>query len=265
MEDYVEPTVDDMLTAFGVATETTETTAETTTETAATETTTETTPATETTTAPETEAAAKTETATETKTTTEPAPAPDKQAYAFAQLRNENATTKALLKDIAGVLGITDLNETTLPEALKTKVQEAIAKQKNLPVEIVRDLEHLKERDAAYTADQNRNAALLGFQKVKDTFHFSDEALNKFAADLNGKGKNPFVEPFDLVAAYKLDNFDLLVQQAAEKARTEEAQRAAKATQQGTETGAKTGGTTDPAGKINTVDALNSYFSTLKI
>jgi hypothetical protein len=197
----------------------------------------------------------------------EPNPKPEptaaeRQAYAFGQLRTENAKQKALLGEIAQVLGLPV--DDNVAEAIKAKVLEVQAKSQNVPIQILQDLERLKERDAAYTAETLRNQALIGFQKVKDTFKLDDAGLEAFSVELFQAGLNPFTQSIDLVQEYKSRNFDRLIAQAREEGARQEAQRAAAANNNSSTPVSQSGGDQGDPEKINTVSDLNSFFDKLQ-
>ena len=109
--------------------------------------------------------------------------------------------------------------------------------------------------------EQTRNAAYLGFQQIKTQFKLSDTELQQFANDLVADGKNPFVQTFDLVAEYKLRNFDRLLEDAKQQGIQAEIARASKANDNASTPTNKQGGTQDPAEQITTVKQLTDWFN----
>lgn len=254
--------MDGFLSSFGITpTETgeedipeTETTEETTTEETMTE---ETVPA---------EPAAEQEKTAAEEPDTKPAPANDgeaqKKAAAWAQLRVENKQLNSLVKGVAEVLGIQDTgNNEAVLSSLKNAVVEAQAKKQGIPPETLRRLEQLEAKEKEYSTQQLQQAAYLGFQKVKDTFNLSNEQLASFADDLSASGANPFVEPVDVIAEYKLRNFEKLLADAEQKGIQKEAARSAKAGAHSTQPNNKQGKGETNLDKVSTTKDLEAWFA----
>lgn len=194
----------------------------------------------------------------------DPPPAPDnKAAAAFAQMRLQNKKYESLFKGLAGVLGAEATDDPDkLMDALNEKLIEAQAKQQNLPPEVLQRLQKLEQENQMYTADQLKQTAYLGFQKVKDQFGLDDKALSQFADTLVADGVNPFEQPVDLITEYKVRNFETLMQQAIEKGVQQEMERAAKANAHSTNPGSGTGARGEQQdGKITTAAGLEKFFS----
>lgn len=187
----------------------------------------------------------------------------DQQAHAFAQLRAENSKFKTLMNDMADLLQVN--KDGDLSEAIKAKVIEANAKKTGVPIEVLQKLDYLTQRDQEFTKEQMRQAAIFGFQKVKDQFKLTDQDLNGFAQDLYKAGVNPFEQQIDLLGEYQKRNFDRLIAAAVERGRQEEAQRAAKATEQGSTPVPQSGKQQSGQSKINTIKDLDSYFNNINM
>lgn len=187
---------------------------------------------------------------------------PDKAAQAFAQMRVENKQYQNMIKNVAEILGVKDTkNQEDMLASLNELVTKAQAQKQGVPQELLTRLQQLEQRDQEYTLQQNRQAAYLGFQKVKDDFKLSDADLNYFADSLAADGLNPFEQSIDLVAEYKLRNYDKLVAAAIEQGIRQEAERAAKAITQSSAPGQTQGKSSTDAEKITSVSELNNWFN----
>ena len=193
-------------------------------------------------------------------------PAPDtKMAQAFASMRIQNKKYESLLKGVADILGVDNLDKPEeLVRVLQTKINEAQAKKQNISVELLNEINALKEESAASKAERLQAAALLGFQKVMTDFKLNQAELTDFANTLFADGINPFQEEVDVVKEYKLRNFEKLMADAKEAGIKEEQARAAKAAAHGSTPGKANGQTGGEPAKINSVAQLTSYFNTLK-
>lgn len=137
----------------------------------------------------------------------------------FAELRAQNTQYRTILSKLGGMIGVQD---TSNPDALVSALNERIIAFQNQSTGVPKDLlERVDTLDSfyqKYQQEQTQSAALIGFQKVKDTYKLSDADLSAFAQQLDAAGKNPFVSPMDLLTEYKMMNYDKLVQMAADQA-----------------------------------------------
>jgi hypothetical protein len=192
----------------------------------------------------------------------QPQQTPNRANAAFAQMRSENTALKRIVNDIAGVLGI----DTNTPQAqMQAAVQDAIlkaqARQQNMDPALLRRITHLEQYKEANEKQALTNRALMGFQTVKNQFNLTDAEVDDFADQLIMSGVNPFVRELDLVAEYKIRNFDALIAAAEARGKEQEASRAqavaAHSTQPGTASGKGAG--TEPD-KISSVSELTNWF-----
>ena len=193
-----------------------------------------------------------------------PEPKADKRASAaFAQMRLQNKKYETMFKGLASVLGVQDTSDPDkLIEALNEKLVEAQAKQQNIPVDVLQRLQKLEDENQTYTAEQLKRTAYIGFQKVKDEHQLSDAELSSFADSLIADGLNPFEQPVDLLAEYRLRNFEKLLKAAEERGIKQEMERAAKAAAQSSTPNSGAGGKGEgQEGKITTISALDKFFA----
>lgn len=184
-----------------------------------------------------------------------------KQAQAFAQMRIANQQQTQLIKQIAEVVGVKDTKDPkALVDALQQVVVKAQSQKQGIPEEVLTRLNQLENMNSEYQRQQAYLAAGRGFQTIKDNYGLDDNALEAFAQELIADGLNPYEQPIDLVAEYKLRNFDRMLEEAVQKGIDQEAQRAAKAGTQSSTPSTTTGGRTDTeAPKINSVSELNKW------
>ena len=156
------------------------------------------------------------------------------------------------LQGIAQLVGIDPTNLEQVHSAVQQKLLEAQAKKQNVPPELLGRLQMLERQN-------NEREAYLGFQKVKDSFNLSEEALQQFADDLAANGINPFETKVDLVNEYVVRNYQSLLESAHQRGVQEEAERAAKAAKKSTQPGNKSGKDKEIPDKINTISDLDKF------
>lgn len=142
----------------------------------------------------------------------------DKAGHAFAQMRVQNAQLLGLLSKIAKATGIEYTDNNDLLAKLNDDSIAKLAAKQNVPVELLKRMEQLEQRDLASRQEKIQQAAFLGFQQVKDTYDLTEDELRAFALELDAAGKNPFEQPIDLVTEYKLTHFDDIVTKKANAA-----------------------------------------------
>ena len=130
---------------------------------------------------------------------------------AFAEMRVKNNMYSQLLQKMASGLGIEYANEQELINKLNDNALADLAKKQGISPELMQRLDALEQTNQMYVQDQRKQAALVGFQTLKDTYGLDDAALQSFAAELDETGQNPFVSDVDIMAAYKLTHFDDIV------------------------------------------------------
>lgn len=182
----------------------------------------------------------------------------DPRNVTFARLRVQNRQYQDALGKFAKILGVEAKDPEALVTTLEQKVLEFEAQQSNVPVEVLKEVDEARKAKAQQEFETYRTNALLGFQKVKDTFGIKDGDLQEFATQLNNAGKNPFTEAIDLVQEYRTLNFEKILQQERDKAVAEALAQQRKAAQHST-TPLKAQGAPAPAAtSVKTVDALDS-------
>lgn len=189
-----------------------------------------------------------------------------KQNKAFAELRMQNKAQAEFIMRLARSAGLNPKDVKEAQEFLSEGATRVEAKKRNIDPETLRQLEEERTELEEYRNQANRQAAMLGFQKVKNEYNLTNEDLNNFAEQLAAKNINPFSgDRVDLLKEYRMLNFDKLLAQAKEVGRQEEIARSLKAKQNST-TPLKTTGNDTPLGEtpaVNTVKDLDNLLNSL--
>ena len=181
-------------------------------------------------------------------------------------MRVENSTYKNTLKNVANILGISDVTDpVAMAEAIQAKALEAQAKKDNVPLETLQRLSRLEQLEQEMTQEKLKSQAVSGFEQVAKQFQLSEAEVISFGQELMQLGINPLEQSVDLVATYRELHWEALMAAAIEKGRQEEAARAAKAGQHSSEPGAAVGGTPGAQDKVNTVKDLDNFFNGLNL
>ena len=186
-----------------------------------------------------------------------------KQNMAFAQMRTENTALKKMVGDIAGVLGI-DPNtpQDQMQVAVQNAINQAQAKKQGIDPAILQKITQLEQYKEANERQSLTNKALMGFQAVKNQFNLTDKDVDAFADQLMRDGLNPFTKEVNLIAEYKLRNFDALIEAAIQKGAAQEAQRQTNVNAHSSQPNKTTGGAgaSSEPDKINSVSGLTDWF-----
>ena len=189
-----------------------------------------------------------------------------KQNKAFAELRMQNKAQAEFIMRLARSAGLNPKDVKEAQEFLSEGATRVEAKKRNIDPETLRQLEEERTELEEDRNQANRQAAMLGFQKVKNEYNLTNEDLNNFAEQLAAKNINPFSgDRVDLLKEYRMLNFDKLLAQAKEAGRQEEIARSLKAKQNST-TPLKTTGNDTPLGEtpaVNTVKDLDNLLNSL--
>jgi hypothetical protein len=190
-----------------------------------------------------------------------------KRDSAFAQMRIQNKEMSDLIMNLAKATGQTPKNMAEAQAMLNEGLTKVVSKNRNIPEDVLREMEEDKKQLAELKQTQARQNALAGFQQVKDTFQLSRNDVNDFADKLIEKNINPYEQNVNLVEQYKLIYFEQLIAKAKEQGVQEERARSLKAQQNSTTPTNQNGlsETTGNQGKpIKTVNDLDALLSGLK-
>ena len=191
----------------------------------------------------------------------------NKQGHAFAQMRVQNKEYADLLMSLAKATGQDPKNIAEAQEILKGGLTKVVSKHRNIPEDVLREMEEDKRALAEFKQTQARQKALAGFQSVKDTFGLSREDVNNFADKLIENKLNPFEQDLDLVKEYRNLYFDELISKAREAGVQEERARSLKAQQNSTTPSTQKGvaeNTGNQGTPVKTVSDLEKLLDGLK-
>ena len=190
-----------------------------------------------------------------------------KRDSAFAQMRIQNKELSDLVMNLAKATGQNPKNMAEAQAMLNEGLTKVISKNRNIPEDVLREMEADKKRLAELEQTQAKQNAIAGFQQVKDTFQLSRNDVNEFADKLIEKKINPYEQSVNLVEQYKLIYFDKLIANAKEQGVQEERARSLKAQNNSTTPTNQNGlsETTGDQGKpIKTVADLDALLNSLK-
>lgn len=190
--------------------------------------------------------------------------AEDKRNFAFGKMRTEINQLTELLGKVAKANGLEYTDSKDLVAKLSDDAIQKMAQRQNVPVEILQELEALRQDSEQFKAQQRRDAAAIGFQKVMDTYGLTQEQLKEFAVELDNQGKNPFEQPVDLLAEYKMLHYDDILQAAVKSAVEEALKKDSAATQSSSTPAQQQGGNGGENQKITTVAGLTALLNDVK-
>ena len=191
----------------------------------------------------------------------------NKQNSAFAQMRIQNKEYSDLLMSLAKATGQNPQSITEAQAMLKEGLTKVVSKNRNIPEDVLREMDEDKRALAELRQTQARQKALSGFQQVKDLHGLSREEVNSFADKLIENKLNPFEQDLDLVKEYRNIYFDTLIAKAKEAGVQEERARALKAQQNSTTPSTQKGLPEDTGNQgtpIKNVNDLNALLDSLK-
>lgn len=189
----------------------------------------------------------------------------NKQNKAFAEMRIKNKDYEQFLMQMALAANLNVKNAQEAKNVLSEKMQQIVAKQKNMDPQVLKELEESRRRISEMESARLKEHTLTDFARLKTLHGLSDSDLGKFADLLISKNKNPFEQEMDLVNEYRLLNFDKLIEQAREEGRQEEIARSTKAQTSSTNPGnqrAATENTGEPK-TIKNTDELSAFFKSI--
>lgn len=188
----------------------------------------------------------------------------DKRNFAFGKMRTEINQLTELLGKVAKANGVDYTDSKDLVAKLSDDAIQKMAQRQNVPVELLREIETLRQDSEQFKAQQRRDAAAIGFQKVMDTYGLTQDQLKDFAVELDRQGKNPFEQPVDLLAEYKMLHYDDILNAAVKKAVEEALKKDSAANQSSSTPAQQQGGSGGEAQKITTVAGLTALLNDVK-
>lgn len=189
-----------------------------------------------------------------------------RQNSAFAQMRIQNKELTNLLMDLAKATGQNPKNITEAQNLLKEGLNRVVSKNRNIPEDVLREMEEDKKKLAELTQTQARQKAIAGFQQVRDAYQLTRDDINNFTDKLIEKNINPFEHEVDLLKEYRNIYFDELIAKARDAGIQEERARSLKA-QNSSTTPSTQQGLPENAGnqktQIKTIADLNELLDSL--
>lgn len=188
----------------------------------------------------------------------------DKRNFAFGKMRTEINQLTELLGKVAKANGVDYSDSKDLVAKLNDDAIQKMAQRQNVPVELLQEIETLRHDSEQLKAQQRRDAAAIGFQQVMDTYKLTQDELKAFAVELDNAGKNPFEQPIDLMAEYKIMHYDDILQAAVKSAVEEALKKDSAATQSSSTPAQQQGGNGGENQKITTVAGLTALLNDAK-
>lgn len=187
----------------------------------------------------------------------------DKAHLAFVQMRTQNATLMKTLKTFAANNGIEYTDEADLLSKIQDQDLTKRAEEAKVPKEVLERMERLEKRDQEYSKEQLKTKALIGFQKVKDTYQLTPAELQEFGDKLFDSGNNPFETDLELEKEYRNMYFDQIIQKRIDAAVEEALKRDSAARKNGSNPNEKRGAGSQTGKEVNTVGDLNALLDSL--
>lgn len=191
--------------------------------------------------------------------------AEDKRNFAFGKMRTEINQLTDLLGKVAKANGVEYSDSKDLVAKLNDDAIQKMAQRQNIPVEILQELEALRRDSEQFKAQQRKDAAAIGFQKVMDTYKLTQDQLKDFAVELDRQGKNPFEQNIDLMAEYKMLHYDDILNAAVKKAVEEALKKDSAANQSSSTPAQQQGGSGGENQKVTTVAGLTALLNDVKL
>lgn len=190
--------------------------------------------------------------------------AEDKRNFAFGKMRTEINQLTELLGKVAKANGVDYTDSKDLVAKLNDDAIQKMAQKQNVPVELLQEIETLRRDSEQFKAQQRRDAAAIGFQKVMDTYGLTQDQLKDFAVELDQQGKNPFEQNIDLMAEYKILHYDDILKAEVQKAVEEALKKDSAANQSSSTPSQQQGGSGGEQQKITTVAGLTALLNDVK-
>lgn len=178
---------------------------------------------------------------------------------AFAAMRVQN---KKMSDALAAVLQQHGLDpalaqnpDKLIQDAENARLEEE-AKRQKVPTELLQRLTQLEKTNLENQQKRLTDAALAGFQAVKNKYNLTSQEVAAFAKQLQDAGTNPFEMEMDLEKHYKLHNLDKIIAAESKKA-VEEALRNQNAATQHSTAPAKTQG--KESSGVDTIDTMAQF------
>jgi hypothetical protein len=194
-------------------------------------------------------------------------PPEDKAGAAFAAMRvqnkelaTNNTAMQSVLLRMAKAMGIEGSDVNAILTKLDDDALNKLATKDNIPVELLKRLDSLEQRDKQYKEIEFRASANEGFKAIQSEFTLTDDELLKFAKDLDAAGLNPYQTAVDIKGEFVKRNLSLIVDKQVQAALARDAQGGSHSSTPGDKSGGSGGGEQP---KITTQQELASLLNTL--
>lgn len=180
---------------------------------------------------------------------------------AFAKMRIENRGLMQLLGKLATASGIEFKDSKDLVSKLNDDALDKIAKRSNVPVELLREMEALKNDSMMLKQQQAQVRLENGFRTLISDYNLDEEGLRSFCAELDNAGVDINDSTFDLVNYYKATHMDDIIDMRVQEAVAKALGKREAADNHSTSPIPKRGGGQSGGDKINTQAGLEQFLS----
>lgn len=180
---------------------------------------------------------------------------------AFAKMRIENRGLMQLLGKLATASGIEFKDSKDLVSKLNDDALEKIANRSNVPVELLREMEALKNDSMMLKQQQAQTRLENGFRTLMNDFNLDEEGLRSFCTELDNAGVDINDSTFDLVNYYKATHMDDIIEMRVQEAVAKALDKRSTADNHSTTPIPRRGGGNSGGDKINTQAGLEQFLS----
>lgn len=185
---------------------------------------------------------------------------------AFAEMRTMNRKMQDALAAVLQQHGkdpaLAKNPEQLIQDAENARLEAEAQKQK-VPADLLKRLTQLEKTNMENERARLTNAALSGFQAVKQKYNLTNQDISNFAKQLQDAGTNPFEKEMDLDLHYRLHNLDKIIAAESQKAVEEALRNQKSATQHSTAPSKTQGKESTGADKIDTMAQFDRFLMNL--
>lgn len=129
----------------------------------------------------------------------------------FAKLRIANRELTNLLGKLATANGIEYNNTRELITKLNDSALEQISSKSKVPVELLREIESLRNDSMLLKQQQSQSRLEQGFKTLLDDYNLDEKQLRAFCAEVDNAGVDVSQPGFDIVNYYKTTHIDDII------------------------------------------------------
>ena len=185
---------------------------------------------------------------------------------AFAEMRTMNRKMQDALAAVLQQHGkdpaLAKNPEQLIQDAENARLEAEAQKQK-VPADLLKRLTQLEKTNMENERARLTNAALSGFQVVKQKYNLTNQDISNFAKQLQDAGTNPFEKEMDLDLHYRLHNLDKIIAAESQKAVEEALRNQKSATQHSTAPSKTQGKESTGVDKIDTMAQFDRFLMNL--